>query len=90
MVRRKGCIKTGCNVRFVNYGKTLRCDLFRVGDCYVVKTRPGELDDAEFEAGSSWEVDASIWSDIAGNEFWGKGAGVFVVPDNRIKLFIDV
>jgi hypothetical protein len=38
------CVYTGALVRFADYGMTVRCDLYRVGDCIIVRWTKGSED----------------------------------------------
>ena len=71
------CIKTGLNVHFENYALTVRADLYRVGNCFIVRWMP---EGREFKAWQSGDALVSYW---LGDAVWHRAAmGVSVVPDD--------
>ena len=70
------CIKTGCNVYFSNYGMQARADLYRVGDCYVVRWNVHSVKYVPKSSGCDYVV--LYWSN---EEVWHReDLGVTVVP----------
>lgn len=58
------CVKTGCNVYFINYGCMVWADLYQVGGVNIIKWNPGSLeyvgnnDNADYTV--TWSSD-QVW-----------------------------
>lgn len=78
---RTGCIKTGCIVHFPQYDQILSVDVYRVGDCLVLKAHANQIG-----GDSGREVcrkpDLTISSNPFGYEFWGNDIGVIVLQES--------
>lgn len=69
------CIKTGASVYFYNYAAAVRADVYKVGDCYVVRWNTQSVEYRNCQPGD-WEV--TFWE---GNTVWHRDdLGVSVVP----------
>lgn len=70
------CIKTGATVHFANYNMAVPADIFRVGDCYVIRWNVNgqvyrELEHSDW-AVAPYEDSAKVWH--------REDLGVTVVP----------
>ena len=59
------CIKTGCNVYFINYGCRVRADLYNIAGVTVIKWNPNSVEYLPDHDGSDYAV--SHWQ---GDEVW--------------------
>jgi hypothetical protein len=77
---RTGCIKTGCITHFPNYDQVLSVDVFRVGNCLVIRCHADQLNSDQGRDELS-KPDLTIHSLPSGEEFWRTDLGVIVVPE---------
>ena len=78
------CTKTGALVHFLEYNQSIRCDIYQVGDCNVVRFYPSAFD-IHFERlpGVTHEVTIGV------DNFWRKDLGILVVPKSQLKEVSD-
>lgn len=82
-----GCIKTGAIVFWPNYDFKCSADVFRVGNCIIVRTHPDQVNRGA--AQDTREPDLTIASCADGDEFWRPDVGVFVVPESRVRFWTN-
>jgi hypothetical protein len=77
------CVKTGARVHFYDYGQTISADVFKVGNCTIVRTHADQVGHELFSTFANEERrDLTITAPMgAVNQFWRTDVGVFVVPD---------
>jgi hypothetical protein len=78
------CIKTGARVYFEDYGFIAPADIFKVGDCYIIRWNvEGKRFDAELSE-ATHQVDSFPYSD----DWWHRDdMGVTVIPSWALTEF---
>lgn len=75
-----GCIKTGCNVYFPDYSQTLSVDVYRVGNCLVIKAHQDQVGGGD-GLDNTRDPELVVRPEREGEEFWRTDLGLLVVPE---------
>lgn len=84
--RNVGCIKNGVNVHMVNYGVTIRVDVYRVGNCFVLRANEKAIVNTQRNASMNIKADVAVVCDPRSEEFWRDDLGVFVVREENLEI----
>lgn len=87
MSKLTGCIKTGANVHFSEYGITIEADVFRIGNCILIRTKTNQLN---YDQGTDARIDLVIHNNGGREQFWREDVGVFAVPEEEINFNIEI
>ena len=83
-----GCIKHGAMVHFTNYSVAVLADVFRVGNCIVVKTHPGQVGKSAPQKDLyQLRLDIAIGAQTSGENVWDCELGIFVVPEHSVLFY---
>ncbi len=80
------CIKTGAVVLFTEYNAIVRCDIFKIGDCYLIQAgQPGKVV-LKYNPLPYDLAQVTHHLTIGTKGYWHSDRGVAVVPKDQLKI----